>query len=115
MVVVVTPFTTDVSIPLLDEKEILFWFIILVEDEIPFTLVEIVFPFEEIPFKDIEEWDRTCKDEEQGDNPKAPYHKQHSFATEVESMLVMWMNHKWTKYNKSIYESCRKCSDKKSR
>lgn len=80
------------------------------------ALIEIIgVLIDGIKFEEIEKWDRKCKDEEQGDNPKAPYHVQHKFATQIEMTCVGWFGKLWTKYNQAIYESCKKCSDRRSR
>jgi hypothetical protein len=37
-------------------------------------------------------------DSEPGDNPKAPYHKEHTFATKVERMLADQLGVHWNAY-----------------
>lgn len=42
--------------------------------------------------------------DEPGDSPKAPYHKEHVFATKVEKMLAKQLDVNWEAYNKAIDE-----------
>lgn len=42
------------------------------------------------------------EDEEPGDHPKAPYRKEHFFATNVEALLSAELGVDWTKYEEEL-------------
>lgn len=44
------------------------------------------------------------EDEEPGFDDRAPYKKEHSFATEIEKMIAKEMGVDWEKYNKEVNE-----------
>lgn len=51
----------------------------------------------------VDEWD--CENPEtMGDNPKAPYHTEHKFATKIEKMMAKELGIDWEKYDKFIEE-----------
>lgn len=51
----------------------------------------------------VDNFDMNFKgDGEPGDDPKAPYHEQHRFATRVEKNLARELNVKWREYDKHI-------------
>ena len=41
-------------------------------------------------------------DEEPGDDKKAPYYKQHQFASKVEKMAARMLKVKWNEYDKTV-------------
>ena len=41
-------------------------------------------------------------DDEPGDDPKAPYHRQHCFATAVERMLIAALGVPWAEYDAAV-------------
>lgn len=47
----------------------------------------------------VSEWDRLGGN---GDQKKAPYYKEHKFATKLEKMLAKELNVDWDKYEKHI-------------
>lgn len=51
---------------------------------------------------DILAWDLTCKDDEPGANPDAPYYHQHLQAEIIERMLAAMMHIDWIKYEQEI-------------
>lgn len=59
-----------------------------------------------IKFDDIDEFDRTYAiydDEgEPGDDPVAPYHKEHVFATKIEKLIAAEMGVDWFEYETTV-------------
>ena len=43
-------------------------------------------------------------DEEPGDDPRAPYHREHVYATNVERMLAYEMGVNWDEYGERLDE-----------
>lgn len=43
-------------------------------------------------------------EDEPGDDPKAPYRKEHFFATSVERLMAAELNVDWNKYDREIYD-----------
>ena len=41
-------------------------------------------------------------DSEPGDDPKAPYHKEHMFASKVERMLANELGVRWNAYDREV-------------
>jgi hypothetical protein len=41
-------------------------------------------------------------DSEPGDDPKAPYHREHMFASKVERMLANHLNVNWGAYDREV-------------
>lgn len=52
----------------------------------------------------VDQWDRDHPDEEPGDNPNAPYHRQHMFATEIERTIAKELGVDWLLYEEHIDE-----------
>ena len=42
-------------------------------------------------------------DDEPGDDPKAPYRKEHFFATNIEALMSAELGVDWAKYEKEVY------------
>jgi hypothetical protein len=43
-----------------------------------------------------------AKDTEPGDDPRAPYHKQHVFAENIERLLAAELGVDWSAYDKEV-------------
>ena|SRR5712692_6595178 len=58
-----------------------------------------------IKFSVIDEFDLMYLDEgEPGNDPSAPYHKEHIFATHIEKLCAQEMGVDWTEYEKTVDE-----------
>ena len=77
-------------------------------------LIEIILVVKDnVSFKSIDAWDiqfekdralgKHCKDAEPGDDPRAPYAKQHKFATWVEQALCKFMGLDWLHYDNTLF------------
>jgi hypothetical protein len=58
-----------------------------------------------ILLKNIDEFDKNYyknKNGEAGNDPKAPYHKEHLFATRIERLLAKELKINWKEYDKYI-------------
>ena len=53
---------------------------------------------------DIAKFDSECQDDEPGLNEKAPYHKEHLFATKIERQTAKELGVDWEEYDKEITE-----------
>ena len=54
-------------------------------------------------FKAIDRFDMTFKATgEPGDDPKAPYHREHRFATRIERLLARELRVNWAKYEAGL-------------
>ena len=51
---------------------------------------------------DIQKFDQQCEDDEPGDNPSAPYHKEHVFAECLERLLALELGVNWEEYGNAI-------------
>ena len=99
-------------------KNPLHWWLILIHE-----LVEIALCFfSNVRFADIDDFDVKfekdrearlhTKDEEPGDDPSAPYHIQHCFATAVERMLCAAFRLSWKEYDDAVLNLNYNSSDK---
>ncbi len=52
--------------------------------------------------KDFEQTRAFLNNDEPGDDPKAPYRKQHLIATGIEKIIASTMNIDWQEYEKSV-------------
>lgn len=43
-------------------------------------------------------------DEEPGDDPRAPYHEEHQFATAIERLTALALGVNWSDYNREVNE-----------
>jgi hypothetical protein len=41
-------------------------------------------------------------DSEAGDDPRAPYHREHVFATKIERQLARWLGVNWRDYDREV-------------
>ncbi len=58
-----------------------------------------------VPDEDIDKFDMAFKgDGEPGDDPQAPYRRQHLMATAIEKMLAAAMGVDWQTYDRAIEE-----------
>ena len=55
---------------------------------------------------DVDRWDRTCvgrhQGDEPGDNPAAPYHRQHMIASALERLLAVELGVSWPDYEEHL-------------
>lgn len=65
--------------------------------------------------EDVSRYDRESKENEPGDNKKAPYHKQHSMALGVEYKIVKALGMSWEKHCKNIDRLFKKSKNKKEK
>ncbi len=56
-----------------------------------------------VTIEQIDEWDMTFEGSgEPGDDPKAPYHKQHALATSFERLLASLLGVDWQEYDNAV-------------
>ncbi len=67
-----------------------------------------------ISIKEIDEFDYNFEEnrkagntDEPGDDPNAPYHLQHVFATQIEKLLATELGISWEEYNDIIEKLCK--------
>lgn len=53
-----------------------------------------------ISTKEVDMWD--IENELRGDDPKAPYHKEHKFATKIEKLLAQELGVNWKTYDDKV-------------
>jgi hypothetical protein len=57
----------------------------------------------DIPQSAVDEWDKNFSGEgEEGDDPKAPYHSEHTFATAIERLVAELFYVNWANYGENI-------------
>ncbi len=54
--------------------------------------------FRGIPVEAVDAWDQAYADGEPGDDPRAPYHREHRFAELVERLLAHELGVDWAEY-----------------
>lgn len=57
-----------------------------------------------ITAQQVDDFDMTHLDEEPGDNPEAPYYKEHQFASKIERMIADELDVDWQAYEKHLSE-----------
>lgn len=66
-------------------------------------LVEyILIKARKISIDEIEEFDQSCKSEDPGDDPAAPYYHEHQVASIVERIVCNELGLKWAEYEEQI-------------
>ena len=63
--------------------------------------------------KEVDKFDFKSKDDEPGDNPKAPYHAAHMFASAIERLIACNFGINWQQYEKKIEEVSKTWGKKK--
>lgn len=83
-----------------------FEFLVAFHEQAEFTLCkdrgitdEIVSKFD----KEFESNRQEGNEDEPGDDPKAPYRKEHFFATSIERLMAAELNVDWEEYDAAIY------------
>ncbi|SRR5258706_10072037 len=89
----------NISVRITQYKNPAHSYLVLIHELVEILLVKL----RNIPFKAIDDFDfGFVEDGEPGDDPKAPYHKEHMFATYIEKLVAVELGIDWDEYGKII-------------
>ncbi len=89
----------NISVRITQYRNPAYSYLVLIHELVEILLVKL----RNIPFKSIDDFDFGFVEEgEPGDDPKAPYHKEHMFATKIEKLVAEELGIDWDEYSRIL-------------